>query len=735
MTGARLLGRRSPTLSLLALAVCGGLHAQVAPTQSDWGGTGLMQTPVARMADDGELSFVASHTSPYSRYSISLQPFPWLEASFRYVNVAGVAYGQEWLSGDQNYKDKSVDFKLRLLKERRWWPELALGMRDIGGTGFFSSEYLVASKRFGTLDASLGLATGYLGSNGDFDNPLGWIDDRFDTRPGNQGAGQFNANAMFRGPVGVFGGVAWQTPWHRWLVKLEYDGHDYDQEPRVKRLPQDSRLNVGVQYSVTPGLKLALGWERGNELMAALTFRGNLARAQRLPRLLDPPKETLRESAGRPTSLVAHPAMPAPAATEPSVVADAPSDRPDVLRSGESWGDVARRLNDNAGISVQDIGAGDREVIVRGEQWRFFYPAEGLGRAARILANATGPDVDWFTIEHARAGMPISQSSVSRDALAAYARGDIDLATLSRHVELNRPGSSREAAPVYEAPLDRFTSGFSPGYGQFMGGPDAFILYQVSVNWTANFRFSRSTWLSGTVSANLLNNFDKFRYDAPSNLPRVRTDLRLYATTEDITIPNLQLTSVRALGPDLFGMAYAGLFESMYGGVGGELLYRPFGERWAAGVEANWVQQRDYDQRFDFRNYRIATGHATLYYGFGREQQVQTALSAGRYLAGDWGATLSIGRAFANGVTMGAYATKTDVSSQEFGEGSFDKGIYVSVPTDLLLPRSSRGRANLMWNPLIRDGGARLARAYGLYPLTGERNREFFYDNVGYIDP
>nr|WP_245626184.1 YjbH domain-containing protein [Stenotrophomonas humi] len=30
-------------------------------------------------------------------------------------------------------------------------------------------------------------------------------------------------------------------------------------------------------------------------------------------------------------------------------------------------------------------------------------------------------------------------------------------------------------------------------------------------------------------------------------------------------------------------------------------------------------------------------------------------------------------------------------------------------------------RANLNWNPLYRDGGARLSRTHSLYPLTAER--------------
>jgi len=79
---------------------------------------------------------------------------------------------------------------------------------------------------------------------------------------------------------------------------------------------------------------------------------------------------------------------------------------------------------------------------------------------------------------------------------------------------------------------------------------------------------------------------------------------------------------------------------------------------------------------------------------------------------------------------MGAYATKTNVSAQDFGEGSFDKGIYFSIPFDIMLPRSNRSRATFVWNPLIRDGGAMMGRKYALYNVTGERDQRFFYDNL-----
>ncbi len=195
----------------------------------------------------------------YSRYNLTLQPFSWLESSFRYINVSNIRYGASDFSGNQNYKDKSIDFKVRLWRETRWTPDLAFGVRDLGGTGFFSSEYLVASKTFGPIDASIGLATGYIGNRGDFSNPLGAVDDRFKDRrpiPGsdiNQ-AGKFGLSNMFKGPVGIFGGITYQTPWDTLLLKVEYDGNDYKREPRWNHLEQSSPVNVGLVYSPTATL-------------------------------------------------------------------------------------------------------------------------------------------------------------------------------------------------------------------------------------------------------------------------------------------------------------------------------------------------------------------------------------------------------------------------------------------------------------------------------------------------
>jgi membrane-associated phospholipid phosphatase len=155
--------------------------------------------------------------------------------------------------------------------------------------------------------------------------------------------------------------------------------------------------------------------------------------------------------------------------------------------------------------------------------------------------------------------------------------------------------------------------------------------------------------------------------------------------------------------------------------VGGEWLYRPWHSKLAFGVDVNHVRQRDFAQNLSFRDYTVSTGHATLYWDTGWND-LQVKLSAGQYLAGDTGATVDVKRVFANGTAIGAWATKTNVSAQQFGEGSFDKGIYINIPFDVMLPKSAPGIANLMWNPLTRDGGARLSRSFSLFDFTRQRD-------------
>ncbi len=69
---------------------------------------------------------------------------------------------------------------------------------------------------------------------------------------------------------------------------------------------------------------------------------------------------------------------------------------------------------------------------------------------------------------------------------------------------------------------------------------------------------------------------------------------------------------------------------------------------------------------------------------------------------------------------MGAFFTLTNVSSEEFGEGSFDKGIRLEIPISWLTGRPSRNKIAQTIRPVLRDGGARLNVRNRLYGVTRE---------------
>ena len=671
-------------------------HAEPRYTQNDFGGVGLMQTPTARMAPAGELSFNANRTSPNSRYSLSLQPLDWLEGTFRYTSISNRSYGPEGLSGDQSNKDKAVDVKARLWQESHWLPEVALGFRDVGGTGLFSSEYFVANKRYKNLDFSVGIAWGYLGNRGDFRNPLSYYDDSYNDRRSNASAGDVNTGMYFRGPPSIFGGIAYQTPWEPLSLKIELEGNDYKHEPQENNQTQDSPINIGAVYKLNDSVDLSVGWERGNTALFGITLHTNFISRKAPVKSFDPPAQPL----------------PARAPVAPLEEVD--------------WTAVSQQLEKNAGYKVERIAQRDSELMVYGEQSKYFYAAKGAGRASRILDNTANDQIQWFTLVNKRYDMPVEEISVPRSTFRDVINNEQDLVNLHRTTEVNRPVPHIENT-LYQNKPDPFTYGFGLGYQQNIGGPDGFLLYQISAYAEGQYRFSPGTWASGGISANLLNNYDKFKYDSASNLPRVRTDLRQYATTSDITMPALQLNKAKRLDQDLYGMVYGGYLESMYAGVGGELLYRPIGERWSIGADLNYVRQREFDQGFGLRDYRTVTGHITSYTKLPFD--LDAAVSVGRYLARDWGTTIDISREFTNGVKFGGWVTRTTASSEEYGEGSFDKGIYISIPFDEMMSVSTMSRANIAWAPLTRDGGAMLHRQYSLHTMTDGRNRDAFYEN------
>jgi hypothetical protein len=160
----------------------------------------------------------------------------------------------------------------------------------------------------------------------------------------------------------------------------------------------------------------------------------------------------------------------------------------------------------------------------------------------------------------------------------------------------------------------------------------------------------------------------------------------------------------------------------MFAGVGGEVLYRPATQNWAIGADLSYVGQRNFNQMFGLQDYRVLTGYVTGYVTFPKPR-IDASVRVGRYLAKDFGVTFDVSRTFESGVRIGAFATFTDVSAQEFGEGRFDKGIYLILPLDLLYNKHTRAAIGVAYRPLIRDGGQQLVIRQPLIATTDPARR------------
>jgi hypothetical protein len=259
-------------------------------------------------------------------------------------------------------------------------------------------------------------------------------------------------------------------------------------------------------------------------------------------------------------------------------------------------------------------------------------------------------------------------------------------------------------------------------YSQVVGSPSSPFLFALGVKGDGIYKFRDNTWASGTVNLRVVDNFGKYNYDPPpTGLQPVRTNIRQYMTQSLGTMPNLQLTNTGKLSDNQFVSAYAGYLELMFAGAGGEYLWRPTNSRIAIGADINRVRQRQFNVWTSLQNYAVTTGHLTTYWNTGIED-ILVKFSYGKYLAGDVGGTLDLSRVFQNGVKIGAYATRTNVDYAQYGEGSFDKGLYVTIPFDAFFVRHSDSEANMLFTPLIRDGGAMLMRKYRLYDMTRTRD-------------
>jgi hypothetical protein len=261
----------------------------------------------------------------------------------------------------------------------------------------------------------------------------------------------------------------------------------------------------------------------------------------------------------------------------------------------------------------------------------------------------------------------------------------------------------------------RLNWGFAPFLEASFFDPDSPLRMHAGIELSGRYDIAPGFSVSGLIQQPLIGKLGSNRV-SDSILPHVRSDANIYGKADGPLVKRLTFDYYFQPGNNLYGHVSAGYLERMYGGISGELLWKPLDSRLGLGLELNYVKQRDFDQQFGFQNYDTITGHASAYYEFNNGFHGQ--IDIGKYLAGDWGGTISVNREFKNGWKVGVFATFTDVSFSDFGEGSFDKGIVLTIPVSWALGRPSHRTQTTVIRPLTRDGGARLEVEGRLYDIV-----------------
>lgn len=638
---------------------CSSLYAGDEPftAPANWGGTGLMEVPTARIIRENSYRIGFSQINPYRYYYGTISPLRGLEAGLRITEVLGAPSG---LENQRNFKDKAVDFKYQFIREGKYLPAMALGIMDPHGTRVYPSQYIVASRQIYPFDFTLGFGNGRFGkrqlvTNTEsikvemLSNTRDWLKDS-----------QF------------FWGIQF-APTEKLALMVEYSPIKYDEQTRDPAQkesfndPVPSKYNFGVRYKPTKWSEIDLSYQRGNRIGAGVSFAFDI---------------------GVPIIPIYDPA----------------------IRTGRGAGpthDRVIRALSLAGFS--DI----RFYSVNGEWWlearndKYFYNMKAVRIILDILSDAPPDSGGKLHIVLKENGIPLLEFSTAwEDVKALYA----EELTPGEFLYLSKTGTEITGTPGNGSwDRKRVRYGIKPSLETFLNDPSGFFKYRLGLTaWTEYY-----PWKGGTLLAGLegypLNNISTSNEPLP--MP-VRSDIALYKR-EKAALGRLLFDQVYKAGPNMFGKVSAGLLEIEYAGIDGEVAMPVLDGRVFLGLSGSAVKKRSPDHPFTLLGRDDDEGvkdlYTTAFFNVRlniHELGLAVDAKAGRFLAGDKGVRFTISKVI-KGVTIRAWYgfTDTSVFDDDINKGYHDKGIAISIPLRLFKGSDSRTSYNYSLSPWTRDTG------------------------------
>ena len=608
---------------------------------------GLINMPSARFYDEASYGITIYDGTPDQKITMSSFPYDWMEASFFYTNIQDKPYcGQIFeIVCQQDYKDKGFNFKFRI-KEEGLWPAIAIGINDIAGTGFYSSEYLVASYGINQTDFHFGIGWGTLnGSSYSFKNPLGYLYKGFYNRPTSteDKGGQFQPSRYFSGskasPIFGLSHVINED----FLLKLEYDttlipGRVGYQIPRKD-------FSIGLEYNINKNISIGISSERGNYSSIKLVYKNNSK----------------------------------------------------ISSSKYKYKKTEINDNDNKYVklikSIEANGIGVNKIIETPE-------AIGLE-----LTQFSHPNLD--IVEN------IIRSASFDAGIKKPIKKELRVANLQGVSEYNKDFEMNSLL-IYQRNSKRsFNTKTNFTFRPYLASREGFFKGALLIENNSEIIIKDNFFFSTNLKYSIADNFEDLTAPPVNTYPaQVRSDVKDYLRNfnDSVFIGRAQFDYHLTPKKNHHLMASAGILEEMFSGIGFEYLYFKQDSNYAFGFEIFEVTKRDYKMRFGTLDYKNVVGSANFYYRNYDVVPFDAKVSFGEYLAGDEGTTIELSRSFLNGTKFGVFASFTDVSSEQFGEGTFDKGIFFNIPV-------YGNYINYSWRPLTKDPGAKLNRKHTLHDL------------------
>ena len=655
---------------------------------NNFGSPGLIDLPSGYSLPNGEIIVQQKFQKTLFRSTLSSQITPRLNLSFSYSSQGIKKPNNRFLTGRDNH-DRSFHAHFNLWREGNYYPSVAFGLRDFVGTGWYSSEYFVGSKTFGDFQISLGLGFGRLSGKNTIGNPLKFINSGFETRGSNDigsGGTISSYKNWFSGHAGLFGGVTYK-PNEKLSFTAEYTSDPMKYESHYIDLK--SLWNLGADYKYNDILTLSGQYLYGSELALTASIFLNPNR---------PPNRAGLE------------------------LAPVPMRQRNIESKAHKSSDkkTIYKVLEVDGFQIKNYQQTEDLVRIDVVNTKFRSVTQAVGRIVSTLQRFTSDDVKQAEIVFHLNNLQLISYKVRFDNIESEQFGVFDSKISAKNFSVTN--TEKFAYNVD----NRFKWGIGPYFEHRLFNPDMPVTLETGVEFTGKLKVISNLDLVGSARKSVLTNLTKNnRLDSFSVLPRVHSDWGYYDIHgQQGHITALKFSHMENIAPSFYGRAHVGLLEPFFAGLGGEILFKPASSPFALGLDIHRVKQRDYDMLFDLRSYETTVGHFSIYYDAGGMFDVE--VNAGRYLAKDWGVTTNISRQFSNGWEVGGYATFTDVPFATFGEGSFDKGVYVTIPVDWIIGSPDQSRRAFVIRPITRDGGARLASGRSLYKIiSGVQKAQF----------